>query len=166
MSDPISRHGTPHQVESLQATTRAPAMITEPDEANPDVLGVSQGGRETTLMDGSGSRHESLSGPLQAAQFNLQGNHLSGNTTIVSGNLTQITNIVQPRVPEQKVENILDWLAPNVNFRSIYIQNLEKCTEGTLSWFLKGDDYDQWKKGDTKVIWGTGIPGAGKTVLA
>ncbi|KAG2004335.1 ankyrin repeat domain-containing protein 50 [Coprinopsis cinerea AmutBmut pab1-1] len=161
----ISREGVPHQGVSLQAITRSPTVRSGP-EANPGAIAISPGRQESALIDGAGARHESLAAPPQLTQFNLQGSSLTGNT-IVSGNLTQITNVVQPvGVPEQKLEIILEWLAPKVNFRSIYIQNLEKCAEGTLSWFLTGEKYDEWKNGKTKVIWGMGIPGAGKTVLA
>ncbi|EAU87049.2 hypothetical protein CC1G_12386 [Coprinopsis cinerea okayama7 len=117
-------------------------------------------------------RQETAAVPACSIQLNLQGSSQSGNTTIVGGNLIQnIQNTVlsppaASTMPEVDLERILEWLAPNVNFRSIHIENFEKCAEGTLSWFLEGDNYRGWKLGEHKIIWGTGIPGAGKTVLA
>ncbi|EAU89994.2 ankyrin repeat domain-containing protein 29 [Coprinopsis cinerea okayama7 len=64
------------------------------------------------------------------------------------------------------LREVLDWLAPNAQFREIQMENLEKWTDGTLSWFTTAEFYQSWKQGRTKVIWGTGMPGSGKTVLA
>ncbi|KAG2004358.1 ankyrin repeat domain-containing protein 50 [Coprinopsis cinerea AmutBmut pab1-1] len=116
---------------------------------------------------GPGSQHEIFPVPPQFSQFNLQGSNVSGNPMFIGGNMTQqVVNIMQPEAADKQLESTLEWLAPNVNFRSIYIENLEKSTEGTLSWFLRGIEYCDWKEGEFKVLWGTGIPGAGKTVLA
>ncbi|KAH6903929.1 ankyrin repeat-containing domain protein [Coprinopsis sp. MPI-PUGE-AT-0042] len=50
------------------------------------------------------------------------------------------------------------------NFRDIQLDTLAKATEGTFIWFTRGEMFLFWiKKG--KVLWGIGIPGAGKTVL-
>ncbi|EAU83789.2 hypothetical protein CC1G_07524 [Coprinopsis cinerea okayama7 len=64
------------------------------------------------------------------------------------------------------LKELLDWLAPNARFRAAQSANLEKCADGTLSWFIAAELYQSWKKGRNRIIWGTGIPGAGKTVLA
>ncbi|KAH6889045.1 ankyrin repeat-containing domain protein [Coprinopsis sp. MPI-PUGE-AT-0042] len=54
------------------------------------------------------------------------------------------------------------------NFRQIYQDMLSKATLGTGMWLLKGDKFRLWLEpnGDIKVFWGSGIPGAGKTLLA
>ncbi|KAG2006881.1 ankyrin repeat domain-containing protein 50 [Coprinopsis cinerea AmutBmut pab1-1] len=64
------------------------------------------------------------------------------------------------------LEEVLEWLAPNAHFRTVQSENLEKCADGTLSWFIAAELYLSWKRGGDRIIWGTGIPGAGKTVLA
>ncbi|KAH6906094.1 hypothetical protein BKA70DRAFT_452588 [Coprinopsis sp. MPI-PUGE-AT-0042] len=54
------------------------------------------------------------------------------------------------------------------NFRNIYHDMLSKATEGTGMWLVKGDKFRVWLEpnGDIKIFWGSGIPGAGKTLLA
>ncbi|EAU83797.2 hypothetical protein CC1G_07532 [Coprinopsis cinerea okayama7 len=129
--------------------------------------------------------------PLQVTEqiggVSLSGNaHISGG--IVAGGDVHTNVVVQlpdkaviaaqerARLKEERekeaqararlLKEILEWLAPNAHFRAVQSANLEKCTDGTLSWFIAAELYQSWKKGGNRIIWGTGIPGAGKTVLA
>ncbi|KAH6887385.1 hypothetical protein BKA70DRAFT_1122273 [Coprinopsis sp. MPI-PUGE-AT-0042] len=54
------------------------------------------------------------------------------------------------------------------NFRKIYQDMISKATEGTGIWLLEGDKFRVWLEpnGDIKIFWGSGIPGAGKTLIA
>ncbi|KAH6909876.1 hypothetical protein BKA70DRAFT_1187647, partial [Coprinopsis sp. MPI-PUGE-AT-0042] len=54
------------------------------------------------------------------------------------------------------------------NLRKIHMDILSKATPGTGVWWLKTAKFLIWldPNGDLKILWGTGIPGAGKTVLA
>ncbi|KAH6902939.1 hypothetical protein BKA70DRAFT_1079825, partial [Coprinopsis sp. MPI-PUGE-AT-0042] len=54
------------------------------------------------------------------------------------------------------------------NFRKIYLDMISKATPGTGMWLVKGDNFSLWLEpnGDIKILWGSGIPGAGKTLLA
>ncbi|KAH6870872.1 hypothetical protein BKA70DRAFT_1069663, partial [Coprinopsis sp. MPI-PUGE-AT-0042] len=54
------------------------------------------------------------------------------------------------------------------NLRTIHLDILSKATPGTGVWLLKTDKFIIWldPNGDLKILWGIGIPGAGKTVLA
>ncbi|KAH6886139.1 hypothetical protein BKA70DRAFT_103698 [Coprinopsis sp. MPI-PUGE-AT-0042] len=54
------------------------------------------------------------------------------------------------------------------NLRMIHLDILSKATPGTGTWFLQSDMFLIWldSNGHLKILWGTGIPGAGKTVLA
>ncbi|KAH6904419.1 hypothetical protein BKA70DRAFT_1507925 [Coprinopsis sp. MPI-PUGE-AT-0042] len=54
------------------------------------------------------------------------------------------------------------------NFRQIYQDLLSKATPGTGIWLLKSKKFRVWLEpnGDIKILWGSGIPGAGKTILA
>ncbi|KAH6909962.1 hypothetical protein BKA70DRAFT_181118 [Coprinopsis sp. MPI-PUGE-AT-0042] len=54
------------------------------------------------------------------------------------------------------------------NFRNIYHDMLSKATPGTGMWLVKGKKFRLWLEpnGDIKIFWGSGIPGAGKTLLA
>ncbi|KAH6903928.1 ankyrin repeat-containing domain protein [Coprinopsis sp. MPI-PUGE-AT-0042] len=50
-------------------------------------------------------------------------------------------------------------------FRDIQQETLAKATEGTCIWFTRDEIFLFWiSKG--KILWGIGIPGAGKTILA
>ncbi|KAH6896156.1 ankyrin repeat-containing domain protein [Coprinopsis sp. MPI-PUGE-AT-0042] len=60
---------------------------------------------------------------------------------------------------------MLKWLSP-VNFGSAYEESLAKWTPGTASRFLKSDAFQRWLHGKDIVLCGTGMPGAGKTVLS
>ncbi|KAH6904821.1 hypothetical protein BKA70DRAFT_1506673, partial [Coprinopsis sp. MPI-PUGE-AT-0042] len=54
------------------------------------------------------------------------------------------------------------------NLRKIHQGVLSKVTPGTGIWFLKTNRFLIWldPNRNVKILWGTGIPGAGKTVLA
>ncbi|KAH6909520.1 hypothetical protein BKA70DRAFT_1221755 [Coprinopsis sp. MPI-PUGE-AT-0042] len=54
------------------------------------------------------------------------------------------------------------------NFRKVHRDTRAKATPGTGVWFLEGKWFRLWLdlNGDMMILWGSGIPGAGKTVLA
>ncbi|KAH6909860.1 ankyrin repeat-containing domain protein, partial [Coprinopsis sp. MPI-PUGE-AT-0042] len=54
------------------------------------------------------------------------------------------------------------------NLRKVHLDVLTKATDGTGVWLLRSEKFLVWvdPNGDLKVMWGIGIPGAGKTVLA
>ncbi|KAH6905388.1 hypothetical protein BKA70DRAFT_502588 [Coprinopsis sp. MPI-PUGE-AT-0042] len=54
------------------------------------------------------------------------------------------------------------------NFRKIQQDTLAKAAPGTLAWLLKSDYLRVWRdpNGVPRIIWASGIAGAGKTVLA
>ncbi|KAH6870853.1 hypothetical protein BKA70DRAFT_365297 [Coprinopsis sp. MPI-PUGE-AT-0042] len=54
------------------------------------------------------------------------------------------------------------------NLRIIHLDILSKATPGTGVWLFKTAKFIIWldPNGDLRILWGTGIPGAGKTVLA
>ncbi|KAH6892840.1 hypothetical protein BKA70DRAFT_837847 [Coprinopsis sp. MPI-PUGE-AT-0042] len=54
---------------------------------------------------------------------------------------------------------------PLPNFRDIQQDTIAKATEGTCLWFTTGEIFIFWIK-EGKILWGIGIPGAGKTILA
>ncbi|KAH6909928.1 hypothetical protein BKA70DRAFT_1148496, partial [Coprinopsis sp. MPI-PUGE-AT-0042] len=69
---------------------------------------------------------------------------------------------------EERPKDIWASLQSIPNFRSIYQDMLSKVTPGTGMWLLEGDKFRLWldPNGDIKIFWGSGIPGAGKTLLA
>ncbi|KAH6908082.1 ankyrin repeat-containing domain protein [Coprinopsis sp. MPI-PUGE-AT-0042] len=64
----------------------------------------------------------------------------------------------------QQVAKMLKWLSP-INFRLAFEENLTKWTPGTGSRVLKSDSFERWLHAKNVVLCGTGMPGAGKTVL-
>ncbi|KAH6874663.1 hypothetical protein BKA70DRAFT_1240445 [Coprinopsis sp. MPI-PUGE-AT-0042] len=54
------------------------------------------------------------------------------------------------------------------NYRDIHITNLSKATTGTGPHFAEWEEYGKWvAPGDiVKTMWGTGMPGAGKTIFS
>ncbi|KAF6741448.1 hypothetical protein DFP72DRAFT_944051 [Ephemerocybe angulata] len=60
---------------------------------------------------------------------------------------------------------VVKWLnAPS--FLKAYKAAREQHMSGTLNWFLESDVFQQLVKQDSVVVWGTGPPGTGKTVLS
>jgi hypothetical protein len=57
------------------------------------------------------------------------------------------------------VEGIWVALESVPNFRDIYYDILEKATDGTGMWLVKGDKFRVWLEpnGDIKIFWGYGI---------
>ncbi|KAH6908186.1 hypothetical protein BKA70DRAFT_292551 [Coprinopsis sp. MPI-PUGE-AT-0042] len=60
---------------------------------------------------------------------------------------------------------VLDFLSL-VNFRTIQQENLGKWTPGTIQWLLQSSMFQTWLETQYAILWGTGMPGAGKTILA
>ena len=71
--------------------------------------------------------------------------------------------------------NIAQWLAPSNYETSYYADDLrsayETCHPGTCTWILKKSEFELWmhsgpNDATTRILWLTGVPGAGKTVLS
>ncbi|KAH6894807.1 hypothetical protein BKA70DRAFT_1570616 [Coprinopsis sp. MPI-PUGE-AT-0042] len=69
--------------------------------------------------------------------------------------------------PQTASVNVLEILNSRSlpKFRDIQLDTLAKATDGTCIWLTKGEMFVFWVK-HGKILWGIGIPGAGKTVLA
>ncbi|KAH6892715.1 hypothetical protein BKA70DRAFT_1571638 [Coprinopsis sp. MPI-PUGE-AT-0042] len=54
------------------------------------------------------------------------------------------------------------------NYRDIHLANLGRATEGTGPLFAEWEEFCNWMsvKGVVKAMWGSGMPGAGKTIFA
>ena len=54
-----------------------------------------------------------------------------------------------------------------MSFRASYDQRCDEHLDGTGSWFLASDEYNEWKSSNTSdLLWVSGKPGCGKSVLA
>ncbi|KAH6903949.1 hypothetical protein BKA70DRAFT_582864 [Coprinopsis sp. MPI-PUGE-AT-0042] len=94
--------------------------------------------------------------------------HVSGGKFTVAGPGSTNTTIHNHHYGSQilsvDVLEILNSL-PLPNFRDIQLDTLSKATKGTCIWFTEDDIFLMWIS-NGKILWGIGIPGAGKTILA
>ncbi|KAJ7581669.1 ankyrin repeat-containing domain protein [Mycena floridula] len=65
----------------------------------------------------------------------------------------------------KKREDFLNWIS-KLDFQAIQHETFAKHAAGTGDWFLKHQDFVDWKDGKTRFLWCPGIPGAGKTILS
>ncbi|KAH6914320.1 ankyrin repeat-containing domain protein [Coprinopsis sp. MPI-PUGE-AT-0042] len=133
----------------------------------------SSGGRLSSLPDHhrrsqlpAGAEHGSPS--LRTTQMlpYAQGVHIQDSSlTVVGGDVVHDHSRHYHYERPRDVWMILQSIP---NFRNIYHGMLSKATLGTGMWLVKGDKFRVWLEpnGDIKIFWGSGIPGAGKTILA
>ncbi|TFK17932.1 hypothetical protein FA15DRAFT_570955, partial [Coprinopsis marcescibilis] len=62
-------------------------------------------------------------------------------------------------------EKIVEWLS-DINYHAILADNYGKRAEGTGKWAFEDPKISKWLQGALGILWGIGMPGAGKTVLA
>ncbi|KAH6902858.1 ankyrin repeat-containing domain protein [Coprinopsis sp. MPI-PUGE-AT-0042] len=115
-----------------------------------------------------------LSGDLTAVPAEAPSIQYSGpaiiqgtqNLTINGGTIIQNNEQVSvPVDPAEHLRKVLDFLSL-VNFRTIQQENHSKWTPDTLKWLLEGSMFQWWLETKGAVLWGTGMPGTGKTILA
>ncbi|KAJ7593607.1 hypothetical protein C8J56DRAFT_776340, partial [Mycena floridula] len=59
----------------------------------------------------------------------------------------------------------LNWIS-KLDFQATQNETFAKHIAGTGDWFLKRQEFVDWKDGKKKSLWCPGIPGAGKTILS
>lgn len=69
------------------------------------------------------------------------------------------------RQTDQESRAIFRWLSP-LDFTAKHIDVSQKRRSGTGEWLLLSDQFGDWVRGRSKVLWCPGMPGAGKTTLA
>ncbi|KAH6905393.1 hypothetical protein BKA70DRAFT_1292974 [Coprinopsis sp. MPI-PUGE-AT-0042] len=67
-----------------------------------------------------------------------------------------------------KFKDLKAFLDVIFNVRKIQQDTLAKATPGTVKWLFVSKYFGVWwnRSGTMKILWGSGIPGAGKTILA
>ncbi|KAJ7589260.1 hypothetical protein C8J56DRAFT_784837, partial [Mycena floridula] len=65
----------------------------------------------------------------------------------------------------KKHKEFLEWIS-KLDFQATQNETFAKHATGTGDWFLKQQEFVDWKDGKTKFLWCPGIPGAGKTILS
>ncbi|KAF6748362.1 hypothetical protein DFP72DRAFT_574848 [Ephemerocybe angulata] len=66
---------------------------------------------------------------------------------------------------EASIEEITAWLK-GANFRAIYRLSLEARMDNTGTWLIATFEFGEFVKQKGMVVWATGLPGSGKTILA
>ncbi|TFK27259.1 ankyrin [Coprinopsis marcescibilis] len=90
------------------------------------------------------------------------------NLTAVNGTLvkaTVTTYNMNLGVQTDAHPKIVAWVSA-INYQDIQDDNLSKQIGETSMWVLEEPFFVDWEASDQGMLWGTGIPGAGKTVLA
>ncbi|KAF5311594.1 hypothetical protein D9611_009489 [Ephemerocybe angulata] len=67
--------------------------------------------------------------------------------------------------PEASIEEVTAWLK-GANFRAIYRVSLETHMDDTGAWFIATFEFGEFVRQRGTVVWATGLPGSGKTILA
>ncbi|KAF6754069.1 hypothetical protein DFP72DRAFT_900301 [Ephemerocybe angulata] len=96
-------------------------------------------------------------------------------TTVVRGSYNYNLNVVnnhygspvEPLSCERAVPvgDILAWLQ-GPDFLRIYEEALSQRLSKTGIWFIESEEFRQFVEGRDVIVWGTGMPGAGKTLLS
>ncbi|KAJ7271005.1 ankyrin repeat-containing domain protein [Mycena rebaudengoi] len=82
--------------------------------------------------------------------------------------LTEVRNVAQDQhnfLDSAERDKIIEWLSP-LNFFARHDDIFRTRQEGTGRWFLEDSRFRNWLSSTEESIWCSGIPGAGKTVLA
>ncbi|KAJ7291390.1 ankyrin repeat-containing domain protein [Mycena rebaudengoi] len=82
--------------------------------------------------------------------------------------LTEVRNVAQDQrevMDSAEREKIIDWLSP-LNFFARHADIFGTRQEGTGRWLLEDPRFRTWLVSPGEIIWCSGIPGAGKTVLS
>ncbi|KAI9853123.1 MAG: hypothetical protein M1824_001536 [Vezdaea acicularis] len=66
---------------------------------------------------------------------------------------------------ELEQQRIIEWLSP-LNFFKTQIDVSQKRQDGTGQWLLESKEFVTWVSTPGDILWCSGMPGAGKTVLA
>ncbi|RXW11729.1 hypothetical protein EST38_g14126, partial [Candolleomyces aberdarensis] len=115
---------------------------------------------------GSGD-HQAFAGASNFGITNASFNSAGKNMTVyenctISLNAAPIAN---EDANIKTFQEIANWLT-KTNFRNIDSEALSKSAAGTGLWFMQTKEYHCWTREGLKVLWGTGMPGAGKTILS
>ncbi|KAF2101197.1 hypothetical protein NA57DRAFT_72640 [Rhizodiscina lignyota] len=76
-------------------------------------------------------------------------------------------NTIQAAMSDAQIEQVLKWLE-HTNPSSIHNRSCALQEQHTCTWMLRSPEWRQWLMGtlNQRLLWISGIPGAGKTILA
>ncbi|KAK4452241.1 ankyrin repeat-containing domain protein [Podospora aff. communis PSN243] len=107
----------------------------------------------------------SISLALQSDHFELTLAVKQGLTD-VKGDVRKVLSDAATKRDDQKFQQVTAWLS-SVDCKARHVDSLSRWQPGTGAWFLSHPRFQQWLVGDTdRILWCSGLPGAGKTTLA
>ncbi|TFK28267.1 hypothetical protein FA15DRAFT_559893, partial [Coprinopsis marcescibilis] len=63
------------------------------------------------------------------------------------------------------VKKLANWLT-KINYREVWMDYIAQRTPGTGAWYLRRRQFTRWMENPGEILCGTGIPGAGKTIIS
>ncbi|KAF6753251.1 hypothetical protein DFP72DRAFT_1130783 [Ephemerocybe angulata] len=98
--------------------------------------------------------------------FSGASNITARDITVHTAGRDMINNIiVNPAPISASIEEVTAWLK-GANFRAIYRVSLEARMDNTGTWFIATFEFGEFVRQKGTVVWATGLPGSGKTILA
>ncbi|KAJ8110651.1 hypothetical protein OPT61_g6554 [Boeremia exigua] len=79
--------------------------------------------------------------------------------------LTSLHDQGERAARKQRQGRIVDFIAP-FDFSTRYSTLVSQTLRGTGEWFLKSPQFEKWSGSDGGIFWCSGMPGAGKSILA
>ncbi|KAH7323578.1 hypothetical protein BKA65DRAFT_71178 [Rhexocercosporidium sp. MPI-PUGE-AT-0058] len=90
--------------------------------------------------------------------------YMSKAIRVVDQNTKTIHQKLQDASLNERERSIFRWLSP-VNASSIHEAALLAHQKGTNEWFLSSKKFKDWIESDCSILWISGFPGSGKTIL-
>ncbi|KAK8241469.1 hypothetical protein HDK77DRAFT_510322, partial [Phyllosticta capitalensis] len=88
------------------------------------------------------------------------------NRGTVYGYVEKLYQCAEPHSEENhKVRKIIEWISPS-DLSSVPPRVREETVKGTCQWFLDSKQFRSWRKKETRHLWVSGKPGAGKSCLS
>ncbi|KAF6761395.1 hypothetical protein DFP72DRAFT_1090517 [Ephemerocybe angulata] len=111
--------------------------------------------------------HMDVDRPQGGPQFFSGASNITArDITVHTAGRDMINNIVVNPAPiSASIEEVTAWLK-GANFRAIYRLSLETRMDNTGRWFIATFEFGEFVRQKGTVVWATGFPGSGKTILA
>ncbi|TFK27632.1 hypothetical protein FA15DRAFT_635561 [Coprinopsis marcescibilis] len=116
-----------------------------------------ESGANSTAIGGLSSQ------PAVNVLQNAQGITLNGGNILAAGRDIIITTVQTPTADE--VKTMAKWITL-INFRAVWMDTIAKKAPGTGTWLPRTSKFREWGVLERGILCGTGLPGAGKTVLS
>ncbi|KAJ7593601.1 hypothetical protein C8J56DRAFT_418216 [Mycena floridula] len=104
-----------------------------------------------------------VTGNIDGSFFSNNSIHFDADPAVHQGVDTLVEHAIDADTIKKRQE-FLSWIS-NLDFQTTQNETFAKHTAETGDWFLKREEFVDWKDGKTKFLWCPGIPGAGKTIL-